>query len=813
MPTVPKNDSAAAKRVVGSTEYIRWHHMDSRYALNRFGSRWKETWSEASVVSAKSSASATGRVKVWKITLSVYGFTDSDGYVYSKEKEQSPQLIALTPLPEVDGDDAPIGTPMLICGPTRAALARHQLLVQNNGPRTRYSSDQVRVGAPDYYSDAVPQAVVQQSDAHNEDVHSNTHSLTHSALAQPTITHHTPMTHVHTERLETTHAHTARVDNTHMHTARAGDIQAHTSRADGTDAHTEHDEDTTSDTAHAEDTPAHTTHTSQRYQPADLSSTLVPGDVSIVNLARTLSHLTLHPHNIAPDGIQLAVHNAAPASGSSAQTNQQDDTQPEIDLGLDLGLDNETPEQQHTHMHMEHLHAHTPHLTHQRNMPDSHLSLHQAPIIRPTSIDVHGVVWKWKSVDEDARPVERLDWKVIANNQTFRPRDGIARDALSYFYAMFPLGHLEEMCALTNATLTTSKDRRYAHHLTPGELLKWFGHWLNGGLLHYVSMDRKPESGCEIWTACCGKGHFLLKLELVQSADASEREHEADHQHGTATTLRLVQKYFGSGRAIYAKMFPMKVLGREELAGEGHWSSMVTTDSANNQYIALVWSDRNRKYFISTQSTTKPGTTISRMRVRNDGNTIAAKEVRCQQPQLVEQYFIYNDIVDRHNRHRQDTLNHEKKLEVRTWHKRVATSLLAMCIVNALLLYNGTRTPTEKQVDQRNYYMMLSKELMNNNYEARVIRSVTAAITIRPEVTTSGVGAHATPIKEMKRERRKNKYGEVVEGLRAYRKYCKYSGYLKKKCRTGDECSMCGLCVHKACFMAHLRESHPHDED
>ncbi|KNC78286.1 hypothetical protein SARC_09279 [Sphaeroforma arctica JP610] len=80
--------------------------MDSRYAMNLFGSRWKVIWSEASVVGAKNYASATGRVKVWKVTLSVYGFTDSDGYVYSKEKEQPSQLIALAPPPELDGDDA-----------------------------------------------------------------------------------------------------------------------------------------------------------------------------------------------------------------------------------------------------------------------------------------------------------------------------------------------------------------------------------------------------------------------------------------------------------------------------------------------------------------------------------------------------------------------------------------------------------------------------------------------------------------------------------------------------------------------------------
>ncbi|KNC85301.1 hypothetical protein SARC_02524 [Sphaeroforma arctica JP610] len=129
-----------------------------------------------------------------------------------------------------------------------------------------------------------------------------------------------------------------------------------------------------------------------------------------------------------------------------------------------------------------------------------------------------------------------------------------------------------------------------------------------------------------------------------------------------AAALRAKGPHFTGVMKTATKMFPMKVLSREELSGcEGHWSSMVTTDKDDNQYSATVWSNRNRKYFINTYGTTKEGRTISRKRVQNDGNSVISKEVRCRQPQLVKQYFSFSDIVGRHNRYRQDTLNIEEK--------------------------------------------------------------------------------------------------------------------------------------------------------
>ena len=54
---------------------------------------------------------------------------------------------------------------------------------------------------------------------------------------------------------------------------------------------------------------------------------------------------------------------------------------------------------------------------------------------------------------------------------------------------------------------------------------RWYGlggHWINMGLPMYVAIDRKPEDGCEIQNACCGKTGIMMQLRLVRT-QAGER--------------------------------------------------------------------------------------------------------------------------------------------------------------------------------------------------------------------------------------------------------------------------------------------------
>jgi hypothetical protein len=48
------------------------------------------------------------------------------------------------------------------------------------------------------------------------------------------------------------------------------------------------------------------------------------------------------------------------------------------------------------------------------------------------------------------------------------------------------------------------------------------GGWINEGLLHYVAIDHKPENGCEIQNAACGKTRIMMDLHVVKGP-AEER--------------------------------------------------------------------------------------------------------------------------------------------------------------------------------------------------------------------------------------------------------------------------------------------------
>ena len=50
--------------------------------------------------------------------------------------------------------------------------------------------------------------------------------------------------------------------------------------------------------------------------------------------------------------------------------------------------------------------------------------------------------------------------------------------------------------------------------------------------------------------------------------------------------------------------------------------------------------------------------------------------------------------MDQKNRHRQDTLCIECKIETQIWDKRVTTSLFGMYVVDAWLMYTGATADT-----------------------------------------------------------------------------------------------------------------------
>ena len=98
---------------------------------------------------------------------------------------------------------------------------------------------------------------------------------------------------------------------------------------------------------------------------------------------------------------------------------------------------------------------------------------------------------------------------------------------------------------------------------TPSETLcieetmsRWYdleGDWPIVGLPHYVSIDRKPESGFEIWTTCCGRSGIMILTKLVKGVSENKSIVEDERLNlSTAEALEMVRPWFNSGRVVIA---------------------------------------------------------------------------------------------------------------------------------------------------------------------------------------------------------------------------------------------------------------------
>ena len=75
-----------------------------------------------------------------------------------------------------------------------------------------------------------------------------------------------------------------------------------------------------------------------------------------------------------------------------------------------------------------------------------------------------------------------------------------------------------------------------------------------------------------------------------------------------------------------------------------------------------------------------------------------------------------------HNRHRQDTLKVERKIETRSWEKHLTSSIFGMYCVDAWLIYRGCTKYTlhkEPDLNQQEFYCVLEEELVDNNIRRR----------------------------------------------------------------------------------------------
>jgi hypothetical protein len=90
--------------------------------------------------------------------------------------------------------------------------------------------------------------------------------------------------------------------------------------------------------------------------------------------------------------------------------------------------------------------------------------------------------------------------------------------------------------------------------------------------------------------------------------------------------------------------------------------------------MAFTGVDRDRRYFLSSCSSLAPGTPHMRKRLQQVGMESNAPrevvELTVPQPQAAEIYYSACDMIDRHNRCRQDDLQLEHKVNSLTWWKK-----------------------------------------------------------------------------------------------------------------------------------------------
>jgi hypothetical protein len=383
---------------------------------------------------------------------------------------------------------------------------------------------------------------------------------------------------------------------------------------------------------------------------------------------------------------------------------------------------------------------------------------------------------------------------------------------------------------------------------------RWYGlggFWINIGLPQYIAIDRKPENGCEIQNSACGDSGVMLRLKLVKTQEAEDcniMEDEDGIPHGAKVLRELVRPWSSTDRIVCADSyfasvksarlmlqhgfrfigvvktatteFPMPYLSTVEMSNRGETKSVVASDEFG-QYLAFVWMDRERRYFISTTGSMGAGSPYQRTRwrqVNQESNAPPDRvELEIPQPQAAEIYYSTVSRIDQHNRCRQDDLSIERKLGTWDWSKRVNFSIFGICVVDSMFVYRACTGSSESQAE---FYTALAEELIDNTFDQPVHgrRSAAGQNSGSPNAVSqngfvrAGVGPHLTPT------RRKRKKSDGTFSNHLYQGRCgvcgKKTAMVCSICHDGPEENggdsrfVCGSKTTRPCFAVHLQTKH-----
>ena len=168
-------------------------------------------------------------------------------------------------------------------------------------------------------------------------------------------------------------------------------------------------------------------------------------------------------------------------------------------------------------------------------------------------------------------------------------------------------------------------------------------------------------------------------------------------------------------------------------------------------------------------------------------------ELTIPQPKAMEVYYRTCGVIDQHNRHHQDNLKTEKKLETKKWDMRVNLTIFSMIVVDTWLVYSQATGSTELQSE---FYVRLAEELIDNNIDSRPQcwrnsgedgsdSNDESPVMMRTGRVRAGVSCHLTPTKHHCR----TSDGELtVQRLQGYCIECgKKTTYLCSACMDNED--------------------------
>ena len=385
---------------------------------------------------------------------------------------------------------------------------------------------------------------------------------------------------------------------------------------------------------------------------------------------------------------------------------------------------------------------------------------------------------------------------------------------------------------------------------------KWYGlggGWINIGLPMYVAIDRKPVNGCEIQNVCCARSRIMMQIKIVETAE-EEGEHTREDQdgmlHGTCVMLNLLapwhhdgervvcgDSYFASVSAVTemkkvglrfigviktaTKQFPMAYLSSREVIERGNNSALYTkNEDGGIELLAVMWVDRERRYFVSNTETMEGVEPIFRIRWRQVDSTLNAEperqELTLEQPSLVKCYYDVCSSIDRHNKQRQDDLELERSVNTKDWWKRVSLTIFGMILVDTCNFHQACVHPSDIDKNPDTFWTGLAEEMVDNKLDGRSLRTRRTDVAASDSWSCINIATHLTPTTERKRK----KNGELTNyTLQGNCRICrKKTSYVCSACEIQRKDNpnirrqkpwFCHKKHRRSCFSQHLEKMHP----